>query len=202
MACHFSPYGTAITNLPAYLPENSLLILNDRTPINGHDPQAVAHMLLDAVKRFRCKGILLDFQNGGCERIVEAVASLPCPVAVTEQYAGNADCAVFLSAPPVSIPLIDYIAPWKGREVWLEAALEAAEFTITPDGCRVSPLPYVFSQVETFIEESLHCRYRCQVDPDSIRFHLYRTADRLEALLREASSLGIEKAIGLYQQLK
>ena len=30
MACHFSPYSTGLTNLPPKLPQDSLLILNDR----------------------------------------------------------------------------------------------------------------------------------------------------------------------------
>ena len=47
MACHFSPYGTGLGNLPTVLPPESLLILNDRTPIHGHDPQRIFDQLKD-----------------------------------------------------------------------------------------------------------------------------------------------------------
>ena len=45
MACHFSPYGTGLSNLPEHLPEGALLILNDRTPVFGHDPQVICAQL-------------------------------------------------------------------------------------------------------------------------------------------------------------
>ena len=46
MACHFSPYSTGLCNLPAALPPGSLLILNDRTPIHGHDPERICRELV------------------------------------------------------------------------------------------------------------------------------------------------------------
>ena len=38
MACHFSPYGLGLSNMPKDLPSNSLLIVDDYTPPSGHDP--------------------------------------------------------------------------------------------------------------------------------------------------------------------
>ena len=38
MACHFSPYGTGLSNLPKNLPAGSLLMVDDITPPHGHDP--------------------------------------------------------------------------------------------------------------------------------------------------------------------
>jgi hypothetical protein len=65
MACHFSPYGTGLSNLPEALPKGSLLILNDRTPVFGHDPLQVAAQLEESVVRLECSGILLDFSQSG-----------------------------------------------------------------------------------------------------------------------------------------
>ena len=65
MACHFSPYGTGLSNLPRDLPPESLLILNDRTPIRGHDPQQIRDQLAQAMAQFQCLGLLLDFQRAG-----------------------------------------------------------------------------------------------------------------------------------------
>ena len=45
MACHFSPSGVGLSNLPHWLPPGSLLILDDSTPIHDHDPQRVASEL-------------------------------------------------------------------------------------------------------------------------------------------------------------
>lgn len=205
MACNFSLYTTGLSNIPESLPTGSMLILNDQIPISGHDPQRIAGQLQETIESFSCDSLLLDFQRPGNEETAQLcrllAAQMPCPLGISHHYADSIDCAVFLPPPPLDMPLSEHWKPWQDRKIWLECALEAAEFIITSDGCRVSPLPYVFSQEETFIEESLHCRYRSEVDCNKIRFHLYRTADQLDALLEEADHLGIEKSIGLYQQL-
>ncbi len=205
MACHFSLYATGLSNVPDALPTGSMLILNDQIPISGHDPQRIADQLQKTIEALCCDSLLLDFQRPGNEETAELcrllAAQIPCPLGISHHYAGDLDCSVFLPPPDLDMPLSEYLKSWKGRKIWLEAALETSEFTVTADGCRVSPLPYEPPQGETFIEESLHCRYRCEIDSDEIRFFLYRTADQLESLLTEAEALGIEKAIGLYQQL-
>ena len=58
MACHFSPYSTGLTNLPAKLHQGSLLILNDRTPIHCHDPERVCRELNSTLHRLGCVGLL------------------------------------------------------------------------------------------------------------------------------------------------
>ena len=53
MACHFSPYSTGLSNLPKALPPGSMVILDDITPIHGHDSETIAAQLrprLDALK--------------------------------------------------------------------------------------------------------------------------------------------------------
>ena len=201
MACHFSAYGTSLTNLPRHLPQKSLLILNDRTPVQGHDPEAVCKALMDTVKRLDCSGILLDFQHQGCEAIVTKAVTLPCPVAVTESYAQGLDCPVFLSAPPLNKPLSDYIKPWKGRQIWLEAALGCEEITVTENGSQMSELDFHQTGSFPFIDEKLHCKYSTEIEKDCIRFTLCRGKEELTALLNEAESLSIAIAVGLYQEL-
>lgn len=205
MACHFSPYATGLSNMPSVLPKGSMLILNDRIPICGHDPHRIADQLAQAMDALPCDSLLLDFQCPGNDETVQLCEllckQLPCPLGISHHYAGDLDCPVFLPPPSPDIPLSEHLKPWKGRKIWLEAALDAVQLTVRVAGCHRSPLPYELPDGDTFIEESLHCRYRCEVTSDEIRFSLYRTTDQLDALLEEAGTLGIEKAIGLYQQL-
>ena len=205
MACHFSLYTTGLSNVPDALPPGAMLILNDQIPICGHDQNRIIDQLQEVMERHACASLLLDFQRPGNKEIAQLCSLLSTemqyPLGISHHYADGLNCAVFLPPPPLDMPLGEYVKPWQGRKVWLEAALEAAEFTITADGCKAASLPYEFSQDNTFAEEILHCRYRCEVDSDKIHFHLYRTIDQLEALLDEATTLGIEKSIGLYQQL-
>lgn len=205
MACHFSPYNAGLSNIPIALPRSSMLILNDRIPICGHDPSRIADQLAQVLENSACDSLLLDFERSGnaetarlCRLLTER---LSCPIGISHHYTQDLDCSVFLPPPPLDMPLSEYLQPWAGKKIWLEAALEAAEFTITADGCRVTPFPYEPTQGKTFLEESLHCRYRCEVAPKEIRFYLYRSDDQLDMLLQEADALGIEQAIGLYQQL-
>lgn len=205
MACHFSPYSAGLSNIPQALPLGAMLILNDRIPICGHDPHRIAKQLEQALEVLSCDSLLLDFQRPGNEETAQLCRlladRLTCPLGISHYYAQELSCCVFLPPPPLDMPLAEHLKPWAGRQIWLEAALEAALFTVESNGCRISPLPYENPAGETFIDEGLHCRYRCEVDPNEIRFFLYRTTDQLDALLEEAGSLGIEKAIGLYQQL-
>ena len=96
MACHFSPYHTALSNLPHGLPKGSMLMLNDRTPPAGHDPKAVADSLTQTAQALECSCILLDFQRPGNEEtasIVEAVLQQSeCPVGVSCCYGEKLDC--------------------------------------------------------------------------------------------------------------
>ena len=203
MACHFSPYGTALSNLPSQLPKGSLLILNDRTPVYGHCPERIAQQLMEMAERFECSGILLDFQRPDepqSQVIATAIASLPYPVAVTPQYAEKLDCAVFLPPPPMTTPLKTHLTPWQGREIWLEAALEQQSVRVDSAGCKVIPwdgdsLPCPHT------DELLHCTYRIEVHSDHIDFFLRRDEAQLRALLEEGEQLGISRFVGLYQQL-
>ena len=203
MACHFSPYTTGLSNLPKALPPGSLLILNDRTPICGHDPRSVEFQLRDCLELWECEAVLLDFQRDGIgetEALAKHLAqALPCPVVVSDFYASGLDCPVFLPPLPHHMALADYLAPWQGRQIWLEAAMDAEIITVTEDGAEILPCGGSFSGGHR--ELQLHCHYKTEVSDTSAVFTLWRTREDLEELLAEAESLGVCNAVGLYQQL-
>lgn len=206
MACHFSPYSTGLSNLPKALPTGSLLILNDRTPIHGHEREVIAAQLTECVENLKCAGLLLDFQHPGCEETAALAAfladTLSFPVAVSAQYAENLTCPVFLPPLPHHMTLEDYISPWQERQIWLEAALDGEIITLTESGAHIAPLPpgEVFSGGHR--EEVLHCHYHIVLSDEDARFTLWRTREDLNALLDTAQVLGVTHAVGLYQELQ
>lgn len=205
MACHFSPYGTGLSNLPASLPPNSLLILNDRTPIQGHDPNLIFQQLSDCISSLGCRGLLLDFQRPGYQEMVHLIKhlteALSCPVIVSDLYAKNENCPVFLSPVPPSVSLEEHIAPWTGRDIWLEIALDGEVIDLTEKGAQVTSLPHPDQDRQGFSEKNLHCHYHITLEEDSAKFTLWRTREDLDQLLAEAESIGIAAAVGLYQEL-
>lgn len=205
MACHFSPYGTGLSNLPANIPEGTMLILNDRIPIRGHDPQRIAGQLLQICDDCKCSGILLDFQQPGNEETRDLVAFLaqthfPCPVGVSEIYRQNTPGPVFLSPCPHHVSLSDHIASWQGREIWLDLAVDAETITLTESGSTIHPLPLGEIPQNGFYDSKLHCHYSIETGSDSARFTLWRTREDMEALTQEATKLGIQTFIGLFQE--
>ena len=206
MACHFSPYGMGLSNQPHKLPKGSLLILNDRTPIHLHDPLLVACQLSSLLQRLSCAGLLLDFQRPGCGETGRLCAflsdTLPFPVVVSSRYARYTDSPVFLPSLPCHIPLEKFIAPWRGREIWLELAPDCRELLVTSQGCQVRSIPYPEAAPAFLHDEMLHCRYRPQVTPTQAVFTLLRTREDLACLLSPAEHLGITTTVALYQELR
>lgn len=205
MACHFSPYSVGLSNLPRTLPEGSLLIVNDITPINGHNPEVIVDQLRSCVETFRCSGVLLDFQREDNEETMlmatEIVNAFPCPVAVTEEYAASLSCPVFLPPLPHHIPLADWVKPWQGREIWLDVALDLEEILISDEGISILPLSNAIPE-DGFIDATLHCHYRSEVFDHYAKFTLWRTKEDIASLLEEAESLNIRTAVGLYQEFQ
>jgi len=203
MACHFSPYGTGLTNLPTNLPENSLLILNDRTPVHAHDPARVKDTLSEIVSNQNCCGVLLDLQRPSCTEtaeIVKVLLTLPCPVCISDLYAKELDCPVFLPPVPLTATVEEYLAPWQNREIWLDAALESLQCRVTENGPVFTPttIPLFPAQKELH----LHFHYHINVEEDSALFSIWRTAEDLHEQLLEAEEFGIKRAVGLWQEFK
>lgn len=206
MACHFSPYGTGLCNIPSSLPPKSMIILNDRTPIYGHDPQLITDQLIELKEKLNPDCFLLDFQRSDSQetaRLTQTlVEKLPCPVGVSDLYATDLPCPIFLSPPMITTPLVEHISKWQGREIWLESALDDMDIIVTEQGCVQSFTDTKQEDATEFICAELYCHYRTEIYDGGVNFHLSRQKDDLSSLLSEAESLGVTTAVGLYQQLK
>ena len=205
MACHFSCYGTGLSNIPETLPKGAMLILNDRTPVYGHDAGLIVAQLTQMAEQWQLDSILLDFQrqnNQETASIARSIAeALPCPVGVSDSYAATLSCPVFLPPPPMHCKISEYLAPWNGRELWLEAALGNQTITITESGSQYGPVLPGEDIQPCFEEQQLLCHYRITLSQTQADFTLFRTREDLDTLLQAAEALGVTKAVGLYQEL-
>ena len=205
MACHFSPYGTGLSNCPKKLPPGSLLILNDRTPPHGHDPKLICRQLEELCQQLSCSGVLLDFQRPDCpelEKIVQTItAAFPYPVAVADTYATDNRCPVFVAPLPLDQPLQAYLAPWEGREIWMDLAVSSGVWTVDKKGSLFTPCPPESPGSDWFYEKTLYCHYHAQRQTEQLLFTLTRTQKDLESLLEQAKNLGVTQAVGLYQEM-
>ena len=204
MACHFSPGGKGLSNLPKGLPPGSLLILDDSTPIQDHDPERIAAELGSCMERLQCAGLLLDFQRPGEEQartLTEYLCqALPFPVVVSDSYADGLDCGVFVSPVPPDTSMDTWLSRWSGREIWLDTTMEGLEIVLTEKGAKNVPLP-VWDCPEGGLEDTrLHCHYQISLGCDSAVFTLWRTMEDIAAQLEEAEQLGVTAAVGLYQE--
>ena len=203
MACHFSPYGTGLSNFPQHLPQEAVLILNDRTPIFGHDHDLILQQLQSVCEAFGCAYILLDFQRQALEytALIEKLSGhFQDKLIVPAQYAPPLPCPVFLPPLPVGNKLEAHIRPWAGRKLWLDISCESAVITVTAQGSH-REIFYEPNETLPIPDNALHCNYDTIVKDDHAKFILSRTTDHLPALMEEATSLGVDHFIGLYQQL-
>lgn len=203
MACHFSPGGAGLSNLPAFLPTDSLLILDDSTPFCGHDPERIADQLSGALERWQCRGLLLDFQRPPEPETAALAARLSreLPVILPPAYAEGPECPLFLPPAPPDTPLAEYLAPWKNRELWLELALDGQTITLIETGAVSTPLPYAAPDLPCHRDPRLHSHYHIQAEENQARFTLWRTPKDIENLIAEAETLGVVGCVGLYQEL-
>ena len=203
MSCHFSSQG--LEDLPRQLPPHALVILDDAVPMDSQDPRRILEILKKLVEIQNPSGILLDFQKP--DRPQEGALALAlqqglsCPVAVSQLYAGQAqEGPVFLSLLPPHCALEKAMAPWAGREVWLEVGPASEKAAVTNKGtefspCNLtSPLPHC--------HRKLCCHYGIEILEDSLLFSLTRTGEDLRALTAQAEALGITRTVGLWQELR
>lgn len=199
MACHFSSNSWGLSNCPRELPEGSLMILDDSSPIQGHDPEQILEELAALAERHRCAAVLLDFQRPGAGEMVSVLSKgLPCPVAVSALYGMMTLGPVLLPPVPPFRLLEEHIRDWPGRELWLELSPEGSEVRLEERGSREEPwwpegpLPFRHSR--------LCCHYRTELRPGAAVFRGCRTAEDLEELLGDAERLGVTAALGLWQE--
>ena len=205
MACHFSPSGAGISNLPAALPEGAMLILDDSQIFGGHDPRQVAKELAAAADALGCGSLLLDFQRpdipGQAETVRAVLAETPCPVGVAAPYAAGYGGPVLVPPIPPDVPPARWLAPWAGREIWQELALEGLCYTVTEDGAAARPCSGEEEPAACLTDAALRCHYTLRLAPRQALFTLYRTEDDLLALLEDAAGLGVTRGVGLWQEL-
>ncbi len=206
MACHFSSYSTGLSNFPPPLPAGSMIILNDRTPLHYHDPQHILEQLTQFLEIQQPDSILLDFQRPPSPLGLEIAAllqeKLPCPVGITPAYAENLNCPVFLEPPPLHMPLAEYLAPWAGRQIWLEAVPETGRYRVDKDGCNVQAQPNDPLEPPHFIDEALYTAYHMSAEQDWVDFILQRGKPEWEQIASVGEALNITRLIGLYQLFK
>ena len=204
MACHFDPAGSGLRDIPDALPPGAMLILNDRFPCRGHDPQKVSRQLTDAVKRLNCEGVLLDFQrkpDAHFKTVADALfKALPCPVAAPPGFIKDLACAVFLPPCPLHVPLAEYLLPRRGQAIWLDVTMGQQTITVTRNGTTYAP-PTPADMQDGRFDDILLCRYVMEISEEEVRFTLFDTPETLKIKLQEAAKLGVTRAVGLYQEL-
>lgn len=201
MSCRFSSSGNGLCNLPPTLPEGALLIIDDQTPPEGHDAFLIRRQLEEILTLHRCAGLLLDFQRPDSMETVEiakTLLSLPCPVSVSHLYAEELFCPVFVPPCPLTTPMEQHLAPWQGREIWLEVALDRADYRIHKNGCQIRPAS---QEALPFYDEKLFCNYGIRIEPEQILFTLERKRTDLDILLASAAACGVTRTVGLFQEL-
>ena len=205
MACHFAPGHDGLCNLPEQLPPNALLILDDSTPYQSHDPDRILSQLCDAAEALQPKALLLDFQRPRKDELMaltqRIVSDFPCTVVVSSCYAGTLDCPIFLPPGPLWQPLAEYLSPHRNREIWLDAAPVAAQITVTADGAQYVPLTSRITADTAHFDPKLHCHYQIQTEENQITFTLERRIESIKDWLTEAQLSGVAAAVGLYQEL-
>ena len=201
MSCRFSPSGKGLCNLPSTLPEGTLLILDDQTPPAGHDAFLIRRQLEEILNSHRCAGLLLDFQRPDSmetAEIAKTLLALPCPVCVSHLYAEELFCPIFVPPCPLTIPIEQHLAPWQGREIWLEVALDRADYRIHKNGCQIRPAS---QEALPFYDKKLFCHYGIRIEPEQILFTLERKRTDLDILLASAAACGVTRTVGLFQEL-
>ena len=206
LACHFSSYSTGLSNLPRSLPPDSMIIINDRIPLHHHDPEYILDQCLQLYESLIPAYFLLDLQRPGddlARQITQLLsAKLPCPVGVSSLYGKELCCPVFLPPPPMHMPLAEYLLPWKGRPIWLEAVTEGAVITVDTNGCQFHATAPIDLPEPLFEERTLHFLYHTELLDHAVSFQLLRDQQRLQDYLQHAEELGVTLAAGLYQQYK
>ena len=186
------------------IPHPAFLVLED----SQIPPPGVLPVVTDAFRVDRqfllrlCQGreaLLLDFERPPSADTKKLIQDLPCPAAAPPGYAEEGP--VFLPPPPLHVPLENYLAPWKDREVWLEAALQKQVITVTAEGAVISPVSPSGELSGGFYSETLCCRFTQKLTEDRAVFTLFDTPDTLKRKLERAASLGVTRAVGLYLEL-
>ena len=189
---HTIPHPARFLLDPAQtLPPGVLPVITDFRPLTE---EAVDRLCRAAQNWERA---VLDLEHPPTPAARTLLRRLPCPAAAPPGYG---DGPVFLPPAPLYVPLEDYLAPWRGREIWLEAALQQQTITVTSEGVRFSPA--VPARWEGGFEcRELCCRFTQEIREHQVVFTLFDTRETLPDKLDRARELGVHAALGLYCEL-
>ena len=198
LGCTFSTDGKGLQDLPDIFPQGAMLIVDVRVPFCG-DPHEIAMILAEAADRLRPDSILLDFERPPTDAALNAAAAirrlLPCPVGMPPAYGETLACPLFLPPCPLHIPLADYLRPWDGREIWLEAVLRQQTISVTSHGTDYAP-PAPSKRTGGVYDEILCCQCMTEIEDGQARFHLFDTPETFQ---KKCAHPGITRLGGLYQ---
>lgn len=193
----YCPFSEATLSIPG----SEILILTDSNPVNLQ----FADDCICRISSKRPPMVIVDFQRPELPAAVRFIRMLldrlPCPVYVSDLYASDFSCPVFLSPLPPYKKLADHIQPWIGRDICLDISTERSQIRVTEEGSAITRLPPSQDTGNGFADSCLHCHYSISASDDTAVFTLWRTEEDLTALLDEAEGLGIRHTIGLYQEL-
>lgn len=203
LACHFSPSGSGLSNIPKTLPSQSLLILDDSTPFAGHQPDVIIQQLQNIIESLKPEALILDFQRPS-EPDVQNLSymlqtKLPCVVAAPPNFSVP-NAPVFLPSCPPNRLIKEYTEPFRGRKIFLETALDGMMIRVTTNGCRKESCFFEHAESFPYIDEKLHCHYHIAHNDNAVEFSLQRTYEDCIKLLEEACTLGVTCAVGLWQE--
>lgn len=206
MACHFSPYGTGLSNLPKMLPADALIMVSDRISPAGHDAALMVSQLADLTAAFKPAAIVLDLEapeNDFCRELARQCCKLKnVEVAVASRYAQDLPCSVFLSAAQLWTKPEDWLQPWEGRTIWAESVLQRGLVTVTDEGAAYKELPWEEPEEGLAVDEELQVAYRIRETKDAVEVMLWRGRKELDTWMQMLKGLGISRFLGLYQQLR
>lgn len=201
MAQCFSSQGSGPGYLPEVVPEDFVLLLNDHVPFDGHDIFRIGSHLAQYCRQKKPRAVILDFQRPFTpslqELTVHLSACLSVPVIPPPAYCN--DGPVFLPPVPTNKSPQKVLAPWKGREIWLEIAFLGQEFSVTEKGCSITSLSYPLRDTPLYDGQAF-CHYHIEETDDAVLFRLHRTRDDHTLFLQEAAKMGVCGAIGLFQE--
>lgn len=200
MACHFSPYGPGLAELPRGIPQENMMILNDRIPYRRHDSDLIARQLA----AIPCECLLLDLQKTPepeARDLIENILSrVTVPTAVPARYAPGLSCGVFLDAVDADQDPFAAAKDWPGRDIWMDLTPGIVNYRVQKEGSSRTRLIRSTPICPSHKDESLFCRYTLELSDVEASFTLWRDAGDAAEILRQGQKLGVSRGVGLYQE--
>lgn len=196
-----APFSPGLLIGPSRLPKGSVAVFTDRVTPTFHQSGRIAGELKALMKTLHSPALILDW-TGELSPWLEELLKQLCGVQLVlpPHLAGKEDSAVLVPS-VVEKSLEDLLAPWNGRQIWLDMVSSAAQLTLTRNGCEVVPWQASIREGDLY-DETLCCQYRVETAQEEARFYLYETQQTRMKKLEKARSLGVAGAIGLWKDFK